>query len=68
MAEGSKFDRLFQNATPPAAAEPTTAEPEQRPAPAADAEKPSAAPAATTLRTTSGQAQRSCVETVFRIA
>lgn len=48
MAEGSKFDRIFQNATPPAAAEPTTAEPEQRPT-RQRIEKPSAAPAARPL-------------------
>ena len=48
MAE-SKFDRIFQNATPPAAAEPATAEPEQQRPAQQRIEKPPATPAARPL-------------------
>jgi hypothetical protein len=32
MAEASKFDRIFENASPPTAAAPASVEPKQRPA------------------------------------
>jgi hypothetical protein len=46
--EGSKFDRIFQNATPPAAEKPATADPEQQ-RPRQRIEKPPSAPAARPL-------------------